>query len=47
MKRTRNCCRLLLQLYVDKKVLEEGREGSFADLKNLVDTGDIVGVTGE
>ena len=27
--------------------MEEGREGSFADLKNLMDTGDIVGVKGE
>lgn len=36
----------MLQLYVEKQALEEGREGAFAELKNLVDTGDIVGVTG-
>ena len=35
-----------IQLYVDKKTLEEGQEGSFAEFKNLIDTGDIVGVEG-
>eukprot|EP00887_Chlorella_sp_A99_P007861 scaffold20.g7861.t1 len=44
-------CRLVdasgsIQLYVDKKVLEEGQPGGFADLKALVDSGDIVGARG-
>ncbi|GAB4819350.1 hypothetical protein N2152v2_006396 [Parachlorella kessleri] len=44
-------CRLVdasgeIQLYVDKMRVEEEQEGAFASLKNLVDTGDIVGVAG-
>lgn len=35
-----------IQLYVDKKTLEEGQEGAFGEFKNLIDTGDIVGVEG-
>ena len=35
-----------IQLYVDKKTLEEGVEGSFTEFKNLVDIGDIVGAEG-
>ena len=35
-----------IQLYVDKKTLEEGQEGGFLEFKNLIDTGDIVGVHG-
>jgi hypothetical protein len=38
---------MLLQLYVDKLILEEGSgEGAFSDFKGLVDMGDIVGATG-
>jgi lysyl-tRNA synthetase class 2 len=35
-----------IQLYVDKKTLDEQHEGGFAEFKNLIDTGDIVGVEG-
>lgn len=35
-----------IQLYVDRKVLEESQEGGFKMFKNLVDAGDIVGVEG-
>ncbi|GMH45080.1 hypothetical protein BSKO_13037 [Bryopsis sp. KO-2023] len=35
-----------VQLYVDKKRLEENREGAYAELKKLVDVGDIVGAKG-
>jgi lysyl-tRNA synthetase class 2 len=35
-----------IQLYVDKKTLDEQQEGGFAEFKNLIDTGDIVGVEG-
>ena len=32
-----------VQLYVDRSALDERREGSFAEVKSLVDVGDIVG----
>lgn len=35
-----------MQIYVDKAEVEAAREGSFSDLKQLIDLGDIVGVTG-
>jgi lysyl-tRNA synthetase, class II len=35
-----------VQLYVDRSALDERREGSFAELKSLVDVGDIVGCVG-
>jgi hypothetical protein len=35
-----------LQLYVDKSVFEASQEGGFDFLKNMVDAGDIVGVSG-
>lgn len=35
-----------LQLYVDKSIFEAGQPEGFAFLKNMVDAGDIVGVTG-
>jgi lysyl-tRNA synthetase, class II len=35
-----------IQLYVDKKTVEEEQEGSFTEFKNLVDIGDIVGAEG-
>ena len=35
-----------IQLYLDKKTMEAEREGSFSDFKNLIDTGDIIGVRG-
>lgn len=36
-----------IQLYIEKKALEEAASPlAFTDLKNLVDTGDIVGATG-
>ena len=39
-------CAPLLQLYIDKAVLEAGQPGGFAELKALVDSGDIVGARG-
>lgn len=35
-----------IQMYVDKKMLEERQEGGFKMFKNLVDAGDIVGIEG-
>lgn len=35
-----------IQLYIDKKRLEGVRPGSYADLKKLIDVGDIVGASG-
>ena len=35
-----------VQLYVDRSALDERREGSFAEVKSLVDVGDIVGCRG-
>lgn len=35
-----------VQLYVDRSALDERREGSFAEVKSLVDVGDIVGCAG-
>eukprot|EP00889_Picochlorum_renovo_P002138 jgi/Picre1/29168/NNA_004561.t1 len=35
-----------IQMYVDKKILESSQEGGFQMFKQLVDAGDIVGVTG-
>jgi len=35
-----------LQLYVEKARLEEAAEGSFDQLKSIMDVGDIVGVEG-
>lgn len=35
-----------IQLYVDKKTLDEQHEGGFVEFKNLIDTGDILGVEG-
>ena len=36
----------VLQIYVDKADMEATREGSFSELKQLVDLGDIIGVSG-
>lgn len=36
----------VVQLYIDKKRMEEVRFGSYADLKKLIDVGDIVGASG-
>ncbi|KAI8105180.1 hypothetical protein M9435_000350 [Picochlorum sp. BPE23] len=35
-----------IQMYVDKKILDSSQEGGFQMFKQLVDAGDIVGVTG-
>ena len=35
-----------VQLYVDRSALDERREGAFAEVKSLVDVGDIVGCVG-
>lgn len=35
-----------IQLYVDKKRLDEAQNNGFSEFKNLVDSGDIVGVEG-
>lgn len=35
-----------MQIYVDKSRLEENQPGRFAQLKNLLDIGDIVGARG-
>ena len=36
----------VVQIYVDKADMEATREGSFSELKQLVDLGDIIGVSG-
>jgi len=35
-----------IQIYVDKMEIEGNREGSFSELKQLIDLGDIIGVSG-